>query len=300
MRTATDRRSVLTGLGALGLLGCGQAQEREPVMIFPRVRLDLSALEARHGGRLGVSAWSASRVAGWRDDERFVYCSTFKAYLAAATLLRVQAGEERLDRAIPVTSADMTNHAPVTGAAVGGSLTVDQLMEATVGLSDNPAANLLIRELGGLEALREFYRGIGDQSTRVDRLEPEMNRLDGGKDTITPGQSAVNLRRLFVSRDTPLSTRSKERLLGWMFDTPTGPGRIKAGVPAGWRVAHKTGTGGYGPTNDIGLLYPPSGEPLVLAVYFHATPESTSAQNDAVIADAARMTLAAIDADAPA
>lgn len=300
MTTGTDRRSVLTGLGALGLLGCGQAQEREPVMIFPRVRLDLSALEARHGGRLGVSAWSASRVAGWRDDERFVYCSTFKAYLAAATLLRVQAGEERLDRAIPVTSADMTNHAPVTGAAVGGSLTVDQLMEATVGLSDNPAANLLIRELGGLEALREFYRGIGDQSTRVDRLEPEMNRLDGVKDTITPGQSAVNLRRLFVSRDTPLSTRSKERLLGWMFDTPTGPGRIKAGVPAGWRVAHKTGTGGYGPTNDIGLLYPPSGEPLVLAVYFHATPESTSAQNDAVIADAARMTLAAIDADAPA
>ena len=300
MTTGTDRRSVLTGLGALGLLGCGQAQEREPVMIFPRVRLDLSALEARHGGRLGVSAWSASRVAGWRDDERFVYCSTFKAYLAAATLLRVQAGEERLDRAIPVTSADMTNHAPVTGAAVGGSLTVDQLMEATVGLSDNPAANLLIRELGGLEALREFYRGIGDPSTRVDRLEPEMNRLDGGKDTITPGQSAVNLRRLFVSRDTPLSTRSKERLLGWMFDTPTGPGRIKAGVPAGWRVAHKTGTGGYGPTNDIGLLYPPSGEPLVLAVYFHATPESTSAQNDAVIADAARMTLAAIDADAPA
>ena len=270
------------------------------MMIIPRVRLDLNALEARHGGRLGVSASSASRVAGWRDDERFVYCSTFKAYLAAATLLRVQAGEERLDRAIPVTSADMTNHAPVTGAAVGGSLTVDQLREATVGLSDNPAANLLIRELGGLEALREFYRGIGDQSTRVDRLEPEMNRLDGGKDTITPGQSAVNLRRLFVSRDTPLSTRSKERLLGWMFDTPTGPGRIKAGVPAGWRVAHKTGTGGYGPTNDIGLLYPPSGEPLVLAVYFHATPESTSAQNDAVIADAARMTLAAIDADAPA
>ena len=97
-----------------------------------------------------------------------------------------------------------------------------------------------------------------------------------------------------------LEDSTPQEALGWMFDTPTGPGRIKAGVPAGWRVAHKTGTGGYGPTNDIGLLYPPSGEPLVLAVYFHATPESTSAQNDAVIADATRMTLAAIDADAPA
>jgi beta-lactamase class A len=292
--TRADRRSVLTGLGALGVMGCSQAQEREPVVVYPLVRLDMSALEARHGGRLGVGAWSATRVAEWRGQERFVYCSTFKTYLAAATLLRVQTGEERLDRAVPVTAADMVNHAPVTGTAVGGSLTIDQLMEATVGLSDNPAANILIRELGGLEALRAFYRGIGDISTRVDRLEPEMNRLDGDKDTITPSRSAVNLRRLFVSGDTPLSTGSKERLLGWMFDTPTGPARIKAGVPAGWRVAHKTGTGGYGPTNDIGVLYPPSGAPIVIAVYFHATSASTSAQNDAVIADATRMTLAAL------
>jgi beta-lactamase class A len=298
--TGADRRSVLTGLGALGLMGCDQAQQREPVMIVPRVRLDLSALEGRHGGRLGVSAWSATRVAGWRDEERFVYCSTFKAYLAAATLLRVQAGEERLDRLIPVTAADMINHAPVTEAAVGGTLTVEQLMEATVGLSDNPAANILIRELGGLEAMRGFYRGIGDQSTRVDRLEPEMNRLDGDKDTITPARSAVNLRRLFVSRDTPLSTGSKERLLRWMFETPTGPGRIKAGVPVGWRVAHKTGTGGYGPTNDIGLLYPPAGAPITLAIYYHGVRASSDTENEAVIADATRITLAALDEDVPA
>ena len=294
MPVGTDRRSVLTGLGALGLMGCGQARDVEPAKIYPLVRLDLGALESRHGGRLGVGAWSATRVAEWRGDERFVYCSTFKMYLAAATLLRVQAGEERLDRIVPVTAADMVNHAPVTGPAVGGALTVERLMEATVGLSDNPAANILIRELGGLDAMRAFYRGIGDESTRVDRLEPEMNRLDGDKDTITPGRSAVNLRRLLVSEDTPLSPGSKALLLRWMTDTPTGPGRIKAGVPAGWRVAHKTGTGGYGPTNDIGVLYPPSGDPVVIAVYFHATPASTPAQNEAVIADATRIALAAL------
>jgi beta-lactamase class A len=214
-------------------------------------------------------------------------------YLAAATLLRIQAGEEQLDRAIPVTAADMINHAPVTGTAVGGTLTVERLMEASVGLSDNPAANILIRELGGLDAMRAFYRRIGDESTRVDRLEPEMNRLDGDKDTITPSRSAVNLRRLFVSHDTPLSPDSKARLLGWMVDSPTGTDRIKAGVPAGWRVAHKTGTGGYGPTNDIGLLYPPTGEPVVVAVYYHAPSTSTSAANDAVIAEATRLAVAA-------
>ena len=70
---------------------------------------------------------------------------------------------------------------------------------------------------------------------------------------------------------------------------PTGMGRIKAGVPAGWRVAHKTGTGGYGPTNDIGILYPPSGEPVIIAAYYHAA--SDAAGNEVVIAEATRLAL---------
>lgn len=289
MPMGTDRRSVLTGLGALGVMGCSPLVGE--TLSFSR---EMQALEARHGGRLGLALSTSGRRFAYRPDERFVYCSTFKMYLAAATLLRVQAGEERLDRAIPVTQADMVNHAPVTEPAIGGTLTIEQLMKGTVEVSDNPAANILIRELGGLDALRAFYRGIGDTDTRVDRLEPEMNRLDGDKDTITPVQSVANLHRLLVSSDTPLSAGSKSLLMRWLVDTPTGMGRIKAGVPAGWTVAHKTGTGGYGPVNDIGVLYPPNGDPIVMAVYFHATRESTDAQREAVIADATRIALAAL------
>lgn len=293
MTTGADRRSVLTGLGALGLMGCGPSPISEvDVTLFDR-DLDLSALEARHGGRLGLCAFGRKGRVKWRATERFVYCSTFKMYLAAATLLRVQAGEERLDRAVPVTQADMINHAPVTEPAIGGTLTIEELMKGTVEVSDNPAANILIREMGGLDALRAFYRGIGDTDTRVDRLEPEMNRLDGDKDTITPIQSVANIQRLLVSSDTPLSAVSKTLLMRWLVDTPTGMGRIKAGVPAGWTVAHKTGTGGYGPVNDIGILYPPTGDPIVMAAYFHGTRESTDAQREAVIADATRIALAA-------
>jgi beta-lactamase class A len=289
MTRGTDRRSVLTGLGALGLMGCSPLVGE--TLSFSR---EMQALEARHGGRLGLALSTGRRRFAYRPDERFVYCSTFKMYLAAATLLRVQAGEERLDRAIPVTAADMINHAPVTEPAVGRTLTIEQLMKGTVEVSDNPAANILIRELGGLDALRAFYRGIGDLDTRVDRLEPEMNRLDGDKDTITPVQSVTNIHRLLVSSDTPLNAASKTLLMRWLVDTPTGMGRIKAGVPAGWTVAHKTGTGGYGPVNDIGVLYPPSGDPIVMAAYFHGTRESTDAQREAVIADATRMALAAL------
>lgn len=300
MTFGMDRRRVLTGLGALGVMGC--SQQTAPGAAAPASPalqpgpIDLSALEARHGGRLGFTAHdvASNRLLAWRGDERFVYCSTFKMYLAAATLLRVQAGEERLDRAIPVTRADMVNHAPVTEPAIGSALTVERLMQAVVEVSDNPAANLLLKALGGIEAMRAFYRGIGDDSTTVDRFEPEMNRLDGDKDTITPRQSAANIRRLFIDPATPLAAESREMVLRWMVDSPTGMGRIKAGVPAGWRVAHKTGTGGYGPTNDIGLVYPPSGDPVIIAAYFHATRDSTEAQREAVIADATRMALAAL------
>jgi beta-lactamase class A len=164
-------------------------------------------------------------------------------------------------------------------------------MKGTVEVSDNPAANLLLKALGGLDVMRAFYRGIGDDTTRVDRFEPEMNRLDGDKDTITPGQSAANLHRLFVDPTSPLSAESKIMLLGWMFTSPTGVDRLKAGVTAGWRVAHKTGTGGYGPTNDIGILYPPTGDPIIVAAYYHAGRDTSDARNAAVIAQATRMAL---------
>lgn len=305
MTSPTDRRSVLTGFAALGLAACsapsgGAAAGKEPVSEAQSVDpFDLSALEARGGGRLGLAVLDTAngRALGWRENERFVYCSTFKMYLAAATFVRIQAGQERSDRLIPVTRADMTNHAPVTEPAIGSSLSVERLMQAVVEVSDNPAANLLLKANGGLEAMQAFYRSLGDESTRVDRFEPEMNRLDGDKDTITPIQSLKNMERLFLSDATPLAPASKALLIRWMIDSPTGAGRIKAGAPAGWTVAHKTGTGGYGPTNDIGVLYPSTGAPIVLAIYYHATRASSSEANEAVIAEATRIALRALGHD---
>ncbi len=292
-----DRRSVLTGLGALGLMGCAPAPDLASSAESVREAsepFDLSALERRGGGRLGFVALDQGSGKGlaWRGDERFVYCSTFKMYLAAATLMRVQAGDEQLDRLIPITRADMINHAPVTEPAIGSSLSVDRLMQAIVEVSDNPAANLLLKAMGGIDAMRAFYRrDLADNSTTVDRFEPEMNRLDGDKDTITPIQSAANIRRLLIDDTSPLLTASQALLKEWMFASPTGAARIKAGVPTGWLVAHKTGTGGYGPTNDIGILYPPTGAPVIVATYYHATSASSAAANDAVIAQAIRLAL---------
>ena len=297
MSVRTDRRSVLTGLGALGVAGCVRAEPApsKPAAAVAPEAFDLSALERDNGGRLGFVAHDtgSGRRLAWRGDERFVYCSTFKMFLAAATFLRVQAGEERLERQIPVTAADMVHHAPVTETAVGGSLSVETLMKGAVEVSDNPAANLLIRELGGIDAFRAWYRSIGDESTTVDRLEPMMNRKDGDKDTITPSQAVTNLIRVFGSG--AVGPRLQEpmlaRLRRWMIESPTGADRIKAGVPAGWTVAHKTGTGGTGQANDIGVIQPPSGDPIHIAIYYEAPSDLSATRRDAVIAEATRLAL---------
>ena len=286
-----DRRSLLTRLSALGLAACARP-EAAPASALPEA-FNLSALEAREGGRLGFVAHDlgSGRKLVWRGEERFVYCSTFKMFLAAATLLRVQTGAEHLERMIPVAAADMITHAPVTGPAVGGALSVEALMQAAVEVSDNPAANLLLTAMSGLEPMRAFYRRLGDTDTRVDRFEPEMNLLDGDKDTIRPLNGATNLHRLLIDPATPLSEPHKALLLRWMINTPTGPARIRAGAPAGWTVAHKTGTGGYGPTNDIGVLYAPPGAPVIVAAYHHGAREVPADRNEAVIAEATRLAL---------
>ncbi len=285
-----DRRALMLGAGALAVAACKPA----PVSTIASERfvpLDLGALEDRFKGRMGFAFASEGVRGGWREDERFVYCSTFKMYLAAAMMLRAQSGLDDLNRAVPVTQADMIPHAPVTQKAMGKTLTLTELMKGTVEESDNPAANILIREMGGLDVLRQFYRDLGDTTTRVDRLEPEMNRWDGDKDTILPAQSVRNIERLILSETSPLKSEMKRLLLEWMVASPTGQNRLKAGVPEGWTVAHKTGTGGYGPANDIGVLYPVEGAPIVVAAYFHGSDQSTDAQREAAIAEATRLML---------
>ena len=290
MRGVADRRTVLAGAGVLLLAACSRTPEA-PAADVPR--LMLGELEARHGGRIGVAALdlASGRRALWRSQERFAFCSTFKLFLAAATLERVGRGEERLDRAVPITRADMIPHAPVTEKAVGGSLTIGELAQAIVEVSDNPAANILIREMGGLTAWRDWTKTLGDSTTLISRLEPELNSAlpNDPRDTALPAQTLGNLREVMFGNR--LTAEHAQMLEAWLIASPTGAGRIKAAAPQGWRVAHKTGTGSDGPTNDIGVLWPVSGSPILMVVYYDGVEGATPDQRDAVVADATRQAL---------
>ena len=296
MMVRADRRSVLVGLALVGLSGCDRRsatpQERAPAPDRTRP-IDLSDLERAHGGRIGLYAMDANTVS-WRGDERFLYCSTFKLFLAAATMERVQHHDEKLDRAIPITAADMLDHAPVTQPAVGKTLTIETLMQAAVEQSDNPAANILLRELGGMDTLRAWYRGIGDETTRIDRTEPLLNVEDGDKDTALPRQTVQNLSWMLDIYQPLVFGSDFKPLWDWMIDSPTGVGRIKAGTPEGWTVAHKTGTSGRGQINDIGVLYPPMGEPIRIAVYYDGPSTLSAVEGEAVVAEATRRAIKAL------
>lgn len=298
MTTGFDRRTLIGGAGALALVGCYPRRDEPQAEEAPQPFL-LNDLEERHGGRLGVAALDvgSQRRVSWRGQERFAFCSTFKAFLAVATLERVQREEEQLDRAVPVTRADMIPHAPVTEKAIGGTLTIRELMQAAVEVSDNPAANILIREMGGIAVWRSWWPTFGDTTTVISRLEPDLNTAlpNDPRDTCLPDQTIANIRELaFSDRLTP---EHDQLISGWMIASPTGPNRIKAGVPQGWTVAHKTGTGSNGATNDIGMLTPLSGSPVLLAAYFTGAPEATDDQRDAVIAEATRRALKALGRD---
>lgn len=298
MTTGFDRRTLIGGAGALALVGCYPRRDEPKADEAPQPFL-LNDLEERHGGRLGVAALDvgSQRRVSWRGQERFAFCSTFKAFLAVATLERVQREEEQLDRAVAVTRADMIPHAPVTEKAIGRTLTIRELMKAAVEVSDNPAANILIREMGGIAVWRSWWPTFGDTTTVISRLEPDLNTAlpNDPRDTCLPDQTIANIRELaFSDRLTPAHD---QLISGWMIASPTGANRIKAGAPQGWTVAHKTGTGANGATNDIGMLTPLSGSPVLLAAYFTGAPEATDDQRDAVIAEATRRALKALGRD---
>ncbi|MET0336383.1 MAG: class A beta-lactamase [Caulobacter sp.] len=256
--------------------------------------MDLSALEARHGGRIGLFAEGPVGRVQWRAGERFAYCSTFKLFLAACVLDRVQKGQERLDRPVLVAASDMVMHGPVTEPAIGSTLTIETLCKAIVEVSDNPAANILFREMGGLETLQAWYRSIKDDVTRVDRYETALNSADPGdlRDTTTPEQFAANL--AVVMDEGLLSPDHLALLTRWLIETPTGSGRIKAGVPAGYRVAHKTGTGAHNTHNNIAVIQTPSGGSIRMVVYYTEAQDASPEQVDQVVAEATRQSMQAL------
>lgn len=265
-----------------GLAACSQrhvlADPAEPV---PPVEDRIEALQRRHNAKIGVYAvdFASGRAVSHLDSESFAMCSTFKGYAAARVLQMVGDGELSLDRQVFVDPKWATlPNSPRTAPNSGGQMTLAELCAAAVQVSDNCAGNLLLQTIGGPSAITDFARSIGDDRTRLDRWEIELNTAIPGdpRDTSTPHALGGGYRALLTG--DVLAPPQRQQLEDWMRANETSS--MRAGLPQGWTTADKTGNGDYGSTNDVGIAYGPAGQKLLLAIMSRSKADDPKAPNN--------------------
>jgi beta-lactamase class A len=250
----------------------------------------LTELERQHGARLGmfsVNVTTGEELSN-RANERFAMASTFKTYAAAALLKAHPLATGYFNQTIRFTQADIVANSPVTSGRVATGMTVAELCEAAITKSDNAAGNVLLKLLGGPQAITQFARTIGDNESRLDRWETELNTAIPGdeRDTTTPKGIAAGYRALVLGDALPAPER--DQLKAWLLANTTGGERIRAGVPKSWATADKTGTGSYASANDVAITWTENQTPIVIAI-LTTKPAQDAKTDNALLADAAKI-----------
>ncbi|MFG3259092.1 class A beta-lactamase [Streptomyces sp. NPDC048172] len=298
--TLTRRRALTLGAGTAATLTALTAAAPGTATATPAPGGGLDrrfrSLEREYAARLGVFGLDTATGAtvSYREHDRFPLCSVFKALAAAAVLRDLDRHGEVLAERVRYTEAYVrkSGYAPVTGKPenLAHGMTVGELCAAAVSESDNTAGNLLLRRLGGPSALTRFSRSLGDDKTRLDRWEPELNSAEPWRetDTTTPRALGGTLGRLLVG--SALDRPDRARLTGWLVANTTNTERFRAAFPADWTLADKTGGGSaYGVANDAGVVRPPGRAPLVLVI-LSAKHDPEGPTENPLVARAARLT----------
>lgn len=276
--TGLSRRNVLIGsLVAAAAVGAGVGGAA-PALAAP-IDDQLAELERRDNVLIGlyVSNLDSGRRITHRADQMFAMCSTFKGYAAARVLQMAERGEISLDNRVFVDADALVPNSPVTETRAGAEMTLAELCQAALQRSDNTAANLLLKTIGGPAAVTAFARSVGDERTRLDRWEVELNSAIPGdpRDTSTPAALAVGYRAILAG--DALSPSQRGLLEDWMRANQTSS--MRAGLPEGWTTADKTGSGDYGSTNDAGIAFGPDGQRLLLVMMTRSQAHDPKAEN---------------------
>ncbi|MGW2665380.1 class A beta-lactamase [Nocardia tengchongensis] len=272
------------------LAACGSDTKNEAAhgdsTTTPATADALRSLEQQHGARAGVfvTDTGTGRTVGYRQDERFTFNSTFKG-LACGALLRAHPLQTGFfDQVIHFTADKLVSASPVTSTRVDTGMTVTELCDAAITRSDNTAGNQILELLGGPPALNDFLRGLGDQTTHMDRWEPDINTNIPGddRDTSTPAALAEDYRRLVLG--DVLAQPERTRLTAWLLANTTGDARIRAGLPADWKTGDKTGSGDYGTANDVAVTWPAGGAAPLVIVVLTAKPDKAAEYDNPLVA----------------
>ncbi|MEE6166206.1 MULTISPECIES: class A beta-lactamase [unclassified Mycolicibacterium] len=273
--TGLSRRNVLIGsLAAAAVAGIGA-----PTASAAPLDDQIAGLEKRNNALIGVFAANvdSNQTVAHRADDTFAMCSTFKGYAAGRVLQQVDRGQLALDTRIFIDPSAIVANSPVTEERTGADMSIGELCQAALQHSDNTAGNLLLKMIDGPPGITAFARSIGDNRTRLDRWETALNSAIPGdlRDTSTPAALGSGYRAMLTG--DVLSPPQRQQLEDWMRGNETSSTR--AGLPAGWTSADKTGSGDYGSTNDVGIAYGPDGQRLLLAVMTRSRADDPKAAN---------------------
>ena len=259
------------------------------------VQEQLAHLEASSGGRLGVAATDTgnNQQIQYRADESFPMGCTSKVIGVAAILKESMKNHHFLQERIKYKKDDLVTWTPITEKHLVDGMTIAELCAAAISYSDNTAMNILTKKLGGPEGINKFARSIHDMHFKLDHWWPKvaLSSPASREDATTPAAMEESLHKLVFGDVLAISQR--EMLITWLKNNVTGNARIKAGVPHGWVVGDKTGTGyHYGTTNDIAVIWPPKCDPIVVTLFYTSNKKDAPKRED-VIASATKILITA-------
>lgn len=263
--------SVLILTALFSIVGCSKGEDnatKDDLSKASAIKYneEFEKLENEYGAKLGIYAFDTqtNKEVAYNADERFAYCSTYKALAAGAVLERYSI--EELNQVVKFTQKDVLSYAPVAKDKADTGMTIEEICDAAVRQSDNTAGNLQFDLIGGPSGFKEALNRLGDTITEPARKETELNEATPGdiRDTSTPKQLAINLKEYTMG--TVLTEEKQKIFVDWMSNNATGDELIRAGAPEDWVVADKSGAGSYGTRNDIAIVTPPNRKPIFVAV----------------------------------
>ncbi|MEO0803978.1 MAG: class A beta-lactamase [Cyanobacteria bacterium J06642_2] len=269
---------VMITLGFVLLTSSGNAGENDLIATVQRIEASMNA-------RVGIAVYDKETNQNWQyhANDRFPMNSTFKTIACAALLARVDSAQEQLEHIVIFDESELVTYSPITETRIGApGMSLDELCEATMTMSDNSAANFILEAIGGPEALTQFMRSIGDEISRLDRWEPDLNEAVPGdeRDTTSPNAMARTLEQLVLNGT--LSLDSRQKLENWLKGNEVGDDLFRSEVPCNWDIGDRTGAGGYGSRSIAAVMWPPQREPVIAAVYITETEASFDDRNAAI------------------
>lgn len=281
-----SKKQALYRIFMLSLLGLSLQASAAPFE-----QASLSKLEASSGGRLGISAvdMNTNIRIQYRANERFPMGCTSKVIGVAAILKKSMSDPKMMQEKIFYKKEDLTEWAPITGKHVVDGMTISELSAAAISYSDNTAMNLLVKKLGGIEALNNFARSLHDKDFNQTHGWPAEAKSTPfiKDDSTTPSAMEKSLQK--IAFGNVLAPFQKDKLLMWLKNNTTGDKRIRAGVPKGWIVGDKTGSGfHYGTSNDIAIIWPPHCAPIIVTMYYSSNKKEAPKRDD-ILASATRI-----------